>query len=61
MKVRAEVYSRIVDFANEDSALLFSVYCGDDYFTHYDPTDGDPSYDGLKDPWPTVAETIPSQ
>ena len=51
----------MIDNANFDFEGLFWLYCGDDYFTHYNPTDKDPSYIGPKDPPPTVAENTPSQ
>ena len=40
---------------------LYWLYCEDEYFTHYNPEDEDPSYIGEKKPPPTVAENTPSQ
>lgn len=55
----AEVYQTMIQEAHGEFDGLYWLYVGDDYFTHYVAEDEDPSYIGMKDPRPIVAERIP--
>ena len=53
------MYRTMIHEAHGEFDGLYSLYSGDDYFTHYALEDEGPAYIRMKDPLPTVAECTP--
>lgn len=56
---RNYMYRTMIQEAHGKFDGLYSLYSGDDYFTHYAPEDEDPGYIGMKDPRLAVAKCTP--